>query len=107
MPARPFARAAVFAALLLPLGAAAQDCSRPKTNTERLICSNDRVSEAHERMAVAFFMVYRRAMSDEQRGRIRQEQRQWETQVRDACMDIPCLLRSYEERTLALDQSSE
>ncbi len=102
-----FARTAALAALLLPLAAAAQDCSRPKTNTERLICSNDRVSEAHERMAVAFFMVYRRAMSDEQRGRIRLEQREWETQVRDVCMDIPCLLRSYEERTLALDQSPQ
>lgn len=107
MSAPALLRAAAFAFLLLPLAATAQDCSRPKTNTERLICSNDRVSEAHERMAVAFFMVYRRAMSDEQRGRIRLEQRQWETQVRDVCMDIPCLLRSYEERTLALDQSAE
>jgi uncharacterized protein len=107
MPASILARSVALIALLCPLAAAAQDCSRPKSNTERLICSNDRVSEAHERMAVAFFMVYRRAMSDEQRGRIRTEQRQWETQVRDVCMDIPCLLRSYEERTLALDQSGE
>jgi uncharacterized protein len=107
MPAFTPARIVALIALLFPLAAAAQDCSRPRTNTERLICSNDRVSEAHERMAVAFFMVYRRAMSDELRGRIRAEQRQWETGVRDACMDVPCLLRSYEERTLALDQSGE
>jgi uncharacterized protein len=96
-----------FIALALlagPVGAA-QDCSKPKTSVERLICSNDRVSEANERMAFAFFMVYRRAQTDESRDRIRREQRDWETGVRDACLDVPCLLHVYEERTLYLDQN--
>lgn len=97
--------AIVLLALLAPPASAAQDCSKPKTNVERLICSNDRVSEANERLAVAFFMVYRRAMTAELRDRIRLEQRDWESGVRDACGDVPCLLRVYEERTLYLDQN--
>lgn len=84
---------------------AAQDCSRPKSNVERLICSNDRVSEANERLAFAFFLKYRRTPNDELRESIRLEQRDWETRVRDACEDVPCLLRAYEERTLYLDQN--
>jgi uncharacterized protein len=93
-----------LALLAGPVGAA-QDCSKPKTNVERLICSNDRVSEANERMAFAFFMVYRRAQTDESRDSIRREQRDWETGVRDVCADVPCLLRVYDERTLYLDQN--
>lgn len=95
---------ASLALLAGPVGAA-QDCSKPKSNVERLICSNDRVSEANERMAFSFFMVYRRAKTDELRNSIRREQLEWETGVRDACGDVPCLLRVYEERTLYLDQN--
>lgn len=98
-----------IAASLLLLAAvvadAAQDCSRPKSNVERLICSNDRVSEANERLAFSFFLKYRRTANDELRERIRLEQREWETQVRDACQDVPCLLHAYDERTLYLDQN--
>lgn len=97
--------AALTLALLAGAAFAAQDCSRPKSNVERLICSNDRVSEANERLAFAFFMVYRKALNDDLRERIRREQRDWETGVRDACEDVPCLLRAYEERTLYLDQN--
>lgn len=101
-------RQAIVLVVLLLFGAAAgaaQDCSKPKSNVERLICSNDRVSEANERLAFAFFMVYRKATSDETREQIRREQRDWETGVRDACGDVSCLLRVYEERTLYLDQN--
>jgi uncharacterized protein len=98
-----------FAAVLLLATAAAadaaQDCSRPKSNVERLICSNDRVSEANERLAFSFFLKYRRTPDDALRESIRLEQRDWETRVRDACEDVPCLLRTYEERILYLDQN--
>lgn len=101
-----FRLAAVPLVLLFAMSAeAAQDCSRPKSNVERLICSNDRVSEANERLAFAFFLKYRRTPDDELRERIRLEQRDWETRVRDACEDVPCLLRAYDERTLYLDQN--
>lgn len=102
----PFRFTAVSFLLLVGLSAeTAQDCSRPKSNVERLICSNDRVSEANERLAFAFFLKYRRTPDDELRERIRLEQRDWETRVRDACEDVPCLLRAYDERTLYLDQN--
>jgi len=83
----------------------AQDCSRPKSNTERLICSNDRVGFAHELMASAFLMAFRKAPADDIRDRLRREQREWETTVRDPCGDVPCLLRAYEDRTLDLQQN--
>lgn len=97
-------RAAVLLALLPVPGFAAQDCGRPKTVYERIVCSNDRVSEAHERFAFAYFNHYRRAMNDELRDAIRRGQREWELTVRDACMDVPCLLKAFEERTLELEQ---
>jgi uncharacterized protein len=93
-------------AVLLAGGAAqAMDCSRPATSTERLICSNDRVSEADQRMAFSFFLAYRRALDGATKEQIRLAQREWETTVRDGCTDVPCLLRVYEERTLDLDQN--
>lgn len=83
---------------------AAQDCGRPKTIYERLVCSNDRLSDAHERFAFAYFNHYRRASSDASRDAIRRAQRDWEVTVRDACMDVPCLMQAFEERTLELEQ---
>lgn len=97
-------RAAALLGLLPAVSFAAQDCSRPKTVYERIVCSNDRVSEAHERFAFAYFNHYRRATNDESRDTIRRGQREWELTVRDACMDVPCLLKAFEERTLELEQ---
>jgi uncharacterized protein len=94
-----------LAALLADGAAQAMDCSRPATTTERLICSNDRVSEADQRMAFAFFLAYRRAPDGVRKEQIRLAQREWETTVRDGCTDVPCLLRVYDERTLDLDQN--
>ena len=96
----------LFVALLgVGTVAQSQDCSRPKSNTERLICSNDRVGQAHEQMAAAFLFAFRRAPDDDTRDRIRREQREWETTVRDPCGDVPCLLRAYQDRTLDLQQN--
>jgi uncharacterized protein len=97
--------ACVLALFLSTGGAQAQDCGRPKSNTERLICSNDRVAEAAERLAFAFLAAYRRVTTDEARDTMRREQREWENDTRNACLDVPCLLRAYDERTLSLDQN--
>lgn len=96
--------------LLLLLGlaaatAAAEDCSRPKNPTERLICSNDRVSDAKEQMTVAFFLAYRRLVTDEDREAMRRQQREWELKVRDACGDVRCLLDAFADRALELQQN--
>lgn len=84
---------------------AAMDCSRPKSSVERLMCSNDRVSEAHQRMAFAFLLAYRRTTNEEKREVMRQDQRKWETDVRDACVDVACLIRVHDERTVELEQN--
>ena len=103
---RRFAQALAFMGLTgLATAAAAQDCSKPKSSTERLICSNDRVGAAPEEMAAAFLYSFRKAPTDEIRDRIRREQREWETAVRDPCGDVPCLLRVYQDRTLDLQQN--
>lgn len=98
---------AVCAAVLAtaaPVGVA-QDCARPKSVTERMICSNDRVSEANQRMAFAFLNAYRRTTDDAKRAEIRARQREWEASERDVCMDVPCLLRAFDDRTLELEQN--
>ena len=94
----------VLAACSMPV-ISAEDCSRPKTPAERLICSNDRVSDAREHMTVAFFMAYRRRATDERRAEMRNEQRAFEAKVRDGCTDVPCILEAYSERTLELEQN--
>ncbi len=86
-------------------GVSAEDCSRPKTPAERLICSNDRVSDARELMTVAFFMAYRRLDTDERRAQMRNQQQAFEAKVRDGCTDVPCILEAYSERTLELEQN--
>jgi len=86
-------------------GALAEDCSRPKTPAERLICSNDRVGDAREHMTVAFFLAYRRLVTDEHRAVMRNQQQAFEAKVRDGCMDVPCILEAYSERTLELEQN--
>lgn len=97
---------AVLALAVLAAGkASAEDCSRPKTPAERLICSNDRVSDAREHMTVAFFMAYRRLLSDELRAEMRDQQRAFEAKVREGCTDVPCILEAYAERTLELEQN--
>jgi uncharacterized protein len=83
----------------------AEDCSRPKTPAERLICSNDRVSDAREQMTVAFFLAYRRLNTDERRAQMRDQQQAFEAKVRDGCLDVPCILEAYSERTLELEQN--
>lgn len=106
---RAAVRPLVFAVVLLGAAVAgpvvAQDCSKPRSGTERLICSNDRVAEAAEKLAFAFLNAYRRTSTDAERDAMRRAQREWESAVRDACADVPCLLRTYDERTLALEQN--
>jgi uncharacterized protein len=95
----------VLLALATTTALAAEDCSRPRTIAERLICSNDRVSEAKEQMSVAFFMAYRRQGSDAGRDTMRRQQQAFEAKIREGCTDVPCLLNAYADRALELDQN--
>jgi uncharacterized protein len=79
----------------------AVNCYKPnKTGVEWLICTNDRVSVAEELMSMAFRDAFNRTRDKEA---LIQEQELWRKNVRDACNDVPCLLRAFERRTSELE----
>jgi uncharacterized protein len=98
---RPSLRLYLLAALLSasPLFAAT-DCSRARTNVERLLCSSDRLAAADNLMAVAFRDAFHRT---DRREDLIADQERWRKTVRDACNDVPCLVRAYEDRTSELE----
>jgi uncharacterized protein len=81
---------------------AAIDCSRAKTNTEKLLCSNSRLQRADQRMALAFHEAINRGVRPEL---LMEGQRAWAHDVRDICNDVECMLKAYEERISELEDS--
>lgn len=65
-----------------------------------ILCSNDRVARADGLMAAAFRDAFNRT---DRRETLIQEQKRWRKEVRDRCVDVPCLLRAYEDRTSELE----
>jgi uncharacterized protein len=92
--------ALIIGALSCGQGLAVTDCSRPKTNVDRLLCSSDRLAVADQMMAVAFRDAFNRT---EDREALLADQERWRTQVRDVCNDVPCLMRAYQDRTSELE----
>lgn len=80
--------------------AAALDCSRARSNAEKMVCSNNRLMLAEERMAYAFREAIRHGAD---RSALTQSQRRWTTEVRDACNEVECMLKAYEDRTAELE----
>jgi uncharacterized protein len=80
--------------------AALTDCSRPKTNVDRLMCSSDKVALADQMMAMAFRAAFYRTQD---KDALMKEQEEWRKNFRDACNDVPCLLEAYERRTSELE----
>lgn len=96
-------RIAATLAIVLLLGSqanAAIDCSRASSNTDLLVCSNDRLAVADQRMALAFRDAMRRGVD---RDKLISTQRDWKLNVRDRCNDVACLMRAYEDRAAELD----
>ena len=92
---------AIILALAVPAPVlAALDCSRAKTNTEKLLCSNPRLALADQRMALAFRRAIHRAADPRV---LMDAQRDWVHDVRDVCNDVECMLNAYEERISDLD----
>lgn len=79
---------------------AAIDCSRAKSNIDKLICSSSKLGLAQEQMAYSFRQAVNRGVDPVM---LRRSQRQWHDQVRDACNDVPCLLKAFDERGAELD----
>ena len=79
---------------------AVTDCSRPKTSIDWLLCSNDKAALADNIMAAAFRDAFRRT---DDKDALIQDQERWKREVRDACNDIPCLMRAFQDRTSELE----
>jgi uncharacterized protein len=79
---------------------AALDCSRATSNAEKMVCSNGRLALAEERMAYAFREAIRRGADPSE---LMQSQRRWITEIRDACNEVECMLKAYEDRTAELE----
>ena len=75
---------------------AAVDCSRAKTNSEKLLCSNSRLAAADQRLASAFRAAIKRGIEPQV---LMDSQRSWIHDVRDVCNDVDCMLKAYDERT--------
>jgi uncharacterized protein len=88
------------AVLAGPPAWSAIDCSRAKTGVDRLLCSSDRLARADQIMALAFRDAFQRT---DRRDALLADQERWRKQVRDACNDVPCLMRAYEDRTSELE----
>lgn len=92
---------ALLAAVLMASAAAgvceaATNCGKArKTNVEMLLCSNEKASRADNLMALAFRDAFLR--TDDPEALISDQQR-WTRDVRDACEDVPCLMRAFEDR---------
>ena len=91
----------ISVALAVPASAlAAPDCSRAKTNVEKLLCSNPRLAKADERLAFAFRGAIRRGADPKA---LMEAQGIWIREARDVCNDVECMLKAYEERISDLD----
>jgi uncharacterized protein len=80
--------------------AAATDCSKPKTKIDWMLCSSDRASMEEQRMARAFRDAANRS---EDRRKLLDDQKDWTEKVRDACNEIACLLKAYQQRAEELE----
>jgi len=102
-PSAAARRKAVVACLLALAAAPAPaitDCSRPRSNIDRLMCTSDKLTVADQLMARAFRAAFYRAQD---KDALLEDQDRWQRTVRDACNDVPCLLRAYEDRASELE----
>jgi len=81
--------------------AASFDCAKAGTTVEHLICNNNEVSRLDERLAERYIHAQEYVASKEI---IKKEQRSW-LKIRNTCVDVPCLIMSYEERIESLDKA--
>lgn len=81
-------------------GWTAMDCSRAQSNAEKMLCSNTRLMQADERLAFAYRAAIRRGVNPQE---LIDSQRAWIKDARDACNDVDCMLRAYQDRIVDLE----
>lgn len=81
--------------------AASFNCSKAKTWTETTLCSNPELSQLDELLAAS----YQRAISsNSNKTKLKEQQKQWLSTIRDACGDIACLKTAYTTRISELNE---
>lgn len=75
------------------------DCSKARTEIERMVCSDNEISELDGNLAEAYQRQLTGSASTEQ---LRSEQRLWLRNVRNRCRSIDCLRAAYQQRLEAL-----
>ncbi len=76
------------------------DCSKAKTNVEKLLCSSQRAATADQEMALSFRTAFARTGD---RAALLSDQKRWQEKVRDQCLDVSCLVQVHRERTSELE----
>lgn len=91
MPWKSIAASIIFGLSMLGY-AAGFDCSKARTKTEVMICSDNLLSELDSNLSKAYAEL-RRSIPD-----VRIEQNEWLTNVRNKCPTVQCLQEVYEKR---------
>jgi uncharacterized protein len=75
------------------------DCSRARTNVEKLLCTSTELGQLDDQMVRAFRETFLRSKDQ---NALMDDQRNWVKTVRDNCNDSHCLRDAYAQRIEAL-----
>jgi len=77
------------------------DCAKVSTGPERLICSNKELSEADVKLSQAYKAALNVSSNKET---LKEEQNSWRKNERDACADVTCMTKVYQQRISQLSR---
>lgn len=77
------------------------DCSKSSNGVERLICSNEKLSEDDVKMTQVYTAVLN---SSSDKVTLKREQNAWRKNERDACVDVDCMDKAYQQRISQLSR---
>jgi len=78
-----------------PIYAAGFNCAKARTLIEQLICKDKRLSSLDDKLNAVYKATLATSGGTSQ---LRYEQKSWNESVRDACANLDCLYRVYNER---------
>lgn len=97
---------ALIASLVTPSGifAASFDCEKAASKIEKLICSDDELSQLDESLSEAYLQALERANIKQQ---IIESQREWLKYERNLCQTVECMKKAYVTRINELHLTSD
>ncbi|HQN19619.1 MAG TPA: lysozyme inhibitor LprI family protein [Syntrophobacteraceae bacterium] len=78
------------------------DCTKASSKSEKLICSNEKLSSLDDRLGEVYGRALKKSPDKEA---LKREQVNWIKSKRDACPDAPCMAAAYEARISALENT--